>query len=239
MPYLALVLVAVVVLVLLARAFVAANPAALAQGLRWAGLGVAALGVGALLLRGQVWLAGFLLPIVVGLWQGRRPSWFGGGASSARPTPGQASSIRTDFLELTLDHDSGALTGDVLRGRQRGRRVETLGQAELLALRQETITDDPASTPLVETVLDRAFPDWRDAAEAAAGPGPGATAAPRAGAMSREEALRILGLSGDPSPDAVVEAHRRLMMAHHPDRGGSAYLAALINEAKSVLTGTR
>ena len=238
MPYLALALIAVVVLVMLARWFVAANPAALAQGLRWAGIGVAALGVGALLLRGQVWLAGFLLPVLVGLWQGRRPSWFGGGARPAGPTPGQASSIRTDFLELTLDHDSGALTGDVLRGRHRGRRVETLGQAELLALRQETITDDPASTPLVETVLDRAFPDWRDAAEAAA-PGTGAAAAPRAGAMTREEALRILGLSGDPTPDEVVEAHRRLMMAHHPDRGGSAYLAALINEAKSVLTGSR
>jgi hypothetical protein len=231
-PYVALLLVGIVVLVLLARAFVAAKPAALAQGLRWAGIGVAALGIGALLLRGQVWLAGFLLPVLVGLWQGKRPSWFR--RPAAAPSPGQASSIRTDFLELALDHDSGALTGTVLRGRFRDRRVETLGQAELIALWHETTAEDPPSSPLVETVLDRSFPTWRDTTTQATG-----ASRHRAGAMTREEALRILGLDGDPSPEAVAEAHRRLMMAHHPDHGGSAYLAALINEAKSVLTGSR
>src|SRR5258708_5506247 len=93
---------------------------------------------------------------------------------------------------------------------------------------------DPQSVPLVGTVLDRGFPDWRDAAGAGA-----ETTRPKAGAMTRAEALHILGLQGEPSAEQVVEAHRRLMMAHHPDHGGSAYLAALINEAKTVLTGSR
>ena len=239
MPYIALGLLALVVLMVLAKAFVGANPAALAQGLRWAGVGIAVLGIGALTATGRLSLAGFLLPVLYALLRGWRPSWLAGwfpgfADRTARPTPGQTSSIRTEFLELALDHDSGALTGQVLRGRFRGRRIEALGELELIQLWHETAAEDAQSAQLVETCLDRGFPDWRDAAAAAAG-------APRAraGAMSREEALRILGLTGDPAAAEVAEAHRRLMMSNHPDHGGSAYLAAMINEAKQVLTKPR
>jgi hypothetical protein len=239
MPYIALGLVGLVLLMLLAKGFVAANPAALARGLRWAGVGIAVLGIGALTATGRLSLAGFLLPVLYALLRGWRPSWLanafpGFGDRATRPSPGQTSSIRTPFLELVLDHDTGALTGQVLRGRFQGRRIESLGQLELTELWHETTAEDLQSAQLVETCLDRGFPDWRDAAAAAAG-------APRArsGAMSREEALRILGLSGEPTPAEVAEAHRRLMMSNHPDRGGSAYLAAMINEAKQVLTKPR
>ncbi|RVW25461.1 Mitochondrial import inner membrane translocase subunit TIM14-3 [Vitis vinifera] len=37
--------------------------------------------------------------------------------------------------------------------------------------------------------------------------------------------------------DKVKEAHRRVMVANHPDAGGSHYLASKINEAKDVMLG--
>ncbi len=240
MPYVALGVVALVLLVLVAKAFVAANPAHLAKGLRWASLIILLLGVGALEATGRISLAPILVPFLYLLVRGRRPSWLpawfpgGAGGTASQPSPGQSSSIRTDFLELMLDHDTGALSGEVLRGRFAGRRIETLGRAELIALWHETSAVDPQSAQLVETCLERSFPDWRDSVTAEGG-----TPRPAAGAMDRAEALRVLGLTGDPTPAEVAEAHRRLMQSNHPDRGGSDYLAAMINEAKRVLTGTR
>ena len=59
---------------------------------------------------------------------------------------------------------------------------------------------------------------------------------PNHSSLSREEALEILGLSGNPEKDEIIMAHRKLIKKIHPDRGGSTYLAQKINEAKRVLT---
>ncbi len=55
--------------------------------------------------------------------------------------------------------------------------------------------------------------------------------------MSRREASLILGLREGAAKDAIKDAHRRIMIANHPDRGGSPYLATKINEAKDFLEG--
>uniref|UniRef100_A0A3B3DLM2 DnaJ (Hsp40) homolog, subfamily C, member 15 n=1 Tax=Oryzias melastigma TaxID=30732 RepID=A0A3B3DLM2_ORYME len=53
--------------------------------------------------------------------------------------------------------------------------------------------------------------------------------------MSRREASLILGISPTSTKTKVREAHRRIMVLNHPDKGGSPYLAAKINEAKDLL----
>ena len=59
-------------------------------------------------------------------------------------------------------------------------------------------------------------------------------AAPR-GAMEPSEALSMLGLSDGASGEEVDAAYRRLIAQLHPDKGGTDYLAAKLNEARSVL----
>nr|XP_046260226.1 dnaJ homolog subfamily C member 15 [Scatophagus argus] len=53
--------------------------------------------------------------------------------------------------------------------------------------------------------------------------------------MSKREASLILGISPVSTKTKVREAHRRIMVLNHPDKGGSPYLAAKINEAKDLL----
>ena len=57
-------------------------------------------------------------------------------------------------------------------------------------------------------------------------------AAPR---IDEAEARAILGVSASADPEAIRAAHRRLVSAVHPDRGGSADLARRINAARDVL----
>jgi hypothetical protein len=56
-------------------------------------------------------------------------------------------------------------------------------------------------------------------------------------AMSRDEAMDILGLKPGYSKEDVIAAHRRMIQKMHPDRGGSDYLASQINKAKDTLLG--
>ncbi len=61
----------------------------------------------------------------------------------------------------------------------------------------------------------------------------------RLSGMSRPEALSVLGLADGASEEQIRAAHRRLILQTHPDKGGTDYLAAKINEAKDVLLGRR
>ncbi len=60
---------------------------------------------------------------------------------------------------------------------------------------------------------------------------------PRGGGMSQAEALEVLGLKPGASAEEIKAAHRRLMAAAHPDRGGSDWIAARLNQARDVLLG--
>lgn len=53
--------------------------------------------------------------------------------------------------------------------------------------------------------------------------------------MTRREAALILGVSPAAPKIKVKEQFKKVMSANHPDRGGSPYIAAKINEAKDML----
>jgi hypothetical protein len=82
-------------------------------------------------------------------------------------------------------------------------------------------------------------PPWQRTAYGPKGPGGGQngtrSSPPQTNSMSRAEALKVLGLEEGASEKEVRAAHRRLILQTHPDKGGTTYLAAKINEAKDVL----
>ncbi|GFZ43998.1 Mitochondrial import inner membrane translocase subunit tim14 [Saitozyma sp. JCM 24511] len=53
--------------------------------------------------------------------------------------------------------------------------------------------------------------------------------------MDKAEAMAVLGLRDPITSNRLKDAHRRLMLANHPDRGGSPYLAGKVNEARVLL----
>mmetsp|Transcript_33061 Transcript_33061/g.76572 ORF Transcript_33061/g.76572 Transcript_33061/m.76572 type:complete len:125 (-) Transcript_33061:317-691(-) len=58
--------------------------------------------------------------------------------------------------------------------------------------------------------------------------------------MTRAEAKLILNLKeSNPAKDSIREAHRKLLVANHPDKGGSTYVASKINEAKEIMLGKK
>jgi hypothetical protein len=232
MAYLALAGIVVFGLFLLLRWFVNADPAVLARSLRWA-VAVAAVAVILFLyaidaLGPALALTGAFFTVMLrgrALWQYFRR--FSG------PAVGNTSEVETDFLRMTLDHDSGAMEGTVRRGAQSGRRLSELSQVELVALWRECRAEDEASAKLLETYLDRIVPEWRDGPKRASGTGGGRPA--EGGVMSRDEAYAILGIAQGASADEVKAAYHRLMLKLHPDHGGSTYLAARINAARDLL----
>lgn len=226
----------------LVRLFAGANPATLAQIFKWSVVVIAGLFAAILLLRGQTLLGGLFGALAAMAWRNARiPAWgraraFGGGRS------GDASRVETHWLAMSLDHDSGEVDGEVLKGRFAGRKLSALAVDELFDLLEAVAGDDPRSVPLIEAYLDRVHGDWRpqyDERTAAGGHSPGGAPADGFRGMSRQEALEILGLGKHPSESEIKEAHREMILKYHPDHGGSDYFAAKINRAKEILLGER
>src|SRR5258708_1881465 len=233
MAYLAFAIAALLAVFLLGRAFVNADPAVLARGLRWGGVGLAVILVIFLIYTEELGpavavIGGLLTWLFRGhaLWRLFR---LGSGPSSQR-----TSEVETDTLRMTLDHDTGTMSGTIRRGPHQGQRLTELTQAELVALLRLCRVEDEAAAKLLETYLDRTQPGWRGAGEAR-----GESESPRgarsSSAMTRQEAFEILGLQPGAPVSEIKAAHHRLMLKLHPDQGGSTYLAARINQAKDVL----
>lgn len=236
--YFLLGVILLAVILLSARGFIHANPANLAQGARAFIAAFSALASTGLLFTGRFGLA--LITIgatVMAVRAMRRAS--SGGLGGFGGSAGQGSSeVTTETLRMALDHHTGELGGEVLRGPFAGRSLESLGLAELLDLLAYCQREDPRSVALLETYLDRRQPDWRghQGGEEAPGAGPERGVG---GTMDEATAWSILDLAPGASAAEIKAAHRRLMTKLHPDHGGSSYLAAQLNEAKDFLLDRR
>ncbi|HWV55591.1 DnaJ domain-containing protein [Pseudorhodoplanes sp.] len=207
--------------------FARIDPKVTAQVLRKSG-GIAALaGAAFLTARGQVGLAvplGFAGLSLLG--------WVPGMASLGKrmnKSTGQTSQVRSDFVEMELDHDTGAMRGRILKGRMEGVTLDALDVQALMSLLPEV---DEESRALLMAYLDRREPSWREHANAGAAAGASDV---NSGKMTEEEAYQILGVEPGASAADIGRAHRALMKKLHPDQGGSTYLAARVNQAKDLL----
>jgi len=193
------------------------------------GGGLLALGFAVFLgLRGEIGIAIPLGVFGLGLlgWVPFGPAGF---TARTQKSGGQTSRVQSNYFEMELDHDTGAMRGRVLAGRYQGAELENLDVQTLAAMLADV---DEESRALLMAYLDRRDPTWSEHAQSDAAAGRPAASS---GKMSEQEAYQILGLEPGASADDISRAHRTLMKKLHPDQGGSTYLAARINEAKEIL----
>jgi hypothetical protein len=160
-----------------------------------------------------------------------------GRSAGAGAQAGQTSQVESRYVRMNLNHVSGEIDGVILAGGLKGRRLSELSLAQAVELLRECRTQDEESARLVQAFLDRVHGEaWhaQAGAESARDAGPSSAIS-----MTRGEAYEILGLESGASDQEIIATHRRLMQKFHPDRGGSDYLAARINQAKDVLLGNK
>ena len=234
MPTLIAGVLALYLLLLGIRRFARLSPASAAAMVRNGGAVAGFVIAAFLLLRGNFAGAATLAAVATSLGLfgrgGRLASIFGAAGFGARPARGATGRAAT--IEMRLDQDTGAMSGTVLAGAQRGRDLDLLPRGECLALYEDCRRDDPEGARLLETYLDRRFAGWRQADE---GKSEERRRNDHGGPMTRDQAYQILGLPQGASAEEIIRAHRSLIQKLHPDHGGSTALAAQVNEAKDVL----
>lgn len=232
-------LVVVFLAVQVLRWFANADVKKARKAINWGGLGMIALVIVFLAATGRIdaaiaglvaltaWIGRIMSMLHMGKQLGGmfRSKGFGRGGGDAP----QSSEVDSAFFKMRLDLSNGAMDGEVTRGRLAGRKLKGLDQAALMTLLGE-VQGDADSVGLLEAYLDRAHPDWCDGQPAGE-----AAAPPSSSTMTTEEAHRILGVAVGASDADIKAAYRRLMGQLHPDRGGSDYLAAKVNQAKDFL----
>lgn len=219
------------------RWFITAEPKNIIKVAKWALLIIVGLVVLFFLLTGRIVWALYALPALLPwLMRARSLSRMAKNFSTMAGggTAGMTSEVDSAYLSMTLDHDSGDMDGVIRQGRFEGRTLSTLSLPDLQALYRDYTIEDPESARLLAAFLDRAHPDWAGEDTTA-----NESDAPSAsGHMTRDEALRVLGVEDGATAKEIKAAYHRLIANIHPDKGGSAYLSAKINEARDVLLGS-
>ncbi|NDC57037.1 MAG: hypothetical protein EBZ69_09600, partial [Alphaproteobacteria bacterium] len=155
-------------------------------------------------------------------------------AAAAQPTH-RTSFLSTTHLHATLHHDTQRMTGKVLEGQLKGFGLHELDKDDLKNLYAELGGCDPRGQELFVLWLNRhGPPHWPLDFGVQKHPESEPPPAPKS-PMTRDEALKVLGLEDGCTPEQIMSAYKHLMARNHPDRGGSTYLAQLLNEARDLL----
>lgn len=168
---------------------------------------------------------------IAALFKMGRPGAAPGGSTHKAANGPSQSEVTTADIHMVLDHDTGVMTGTILRGEYEGRSLADLDDAALGRLL--ATCQDAESQQLLQAYIERHRPDFQGDGDTN-----GSTVS-NDGEMTPERAYQILDLPPGATSEEVVTAHRRLMQRLHPDRGGSSFLAAELNAAKQVLLGSR
>lgn len=132
--------------------------------------------------------------------------------------------FKTEHLDVQVAVQQGRVRGEVIKGLYAGQRIEDLSDEQLAELEEQYRERDKKSYYIIRVARHRSGSADHES-----------TPPPSFADPAHEEALQILGLTGEPTRDQVIGAHRRLINKIHPDRGGSDFLAARVNQAKDVL----
>lgn len=143
------------------------------------------------------------------------------------------SRVSTATLDMTLDHATGEMDGNIKQGPLSGQSLSKLGLDQLRTLRDYCQEHDVEALRLVESYAAHVHAEaWQSAGDSNSD---SARQPSSSNDMSDDEARQILGVVESATRDDIVQAHRLLMSRLHPDKGGSNYLAAKVNAAKELL----
>ena len=140
------------------------------------------------------------------------------------------SNFKSRSLIIEVNPLTGTVDGKILTGTFANRRLSTLSQSELQTLADQFAQDDPEAADLLESyfVMRQQGTSQKQDSQT-----------PPRSDMTTAEAYQILGLTSGCGDDEVTAAYRRLIQRLHPDQGGSAHLASLINQARQCLLQDR
>jgi DnaJ-domain-containing protein 1 len=195
---------------------------------------LAALGTGLVIFAKRLFPLLRYVPFLKGLYQKAK--------ATQSSDSSQRSTVETSLLKMTLDHESGNLEGELLATDSKGRYLSEFNLSELISLYGLAEKQYPDSTEVLAAYLDRQHGnEWREAANAGSySEENGQDSRPSDSVeMTASEAYAVLGLDHNATEEEVIAAHRKLMQKLHPDRGGSNYLAAKINQAKDLLVSRK
>ncbi|GAB1266302.1 J domain-containing protein [Aurantivibrio infirmus] len=147
----------------------------------------------------------------------------------AARNPNFSPTIRTKYLKVQII--KGLLYGEIIEGLHKGKSIDELTKDDFGQLSEFYKREDKESLLLLHAYIqqkntgskfsennhDQSYQEHSTTE------------------ISKKEALEILGLDESATREEINIAHKKLIQRLHPDRGGSTYLAAKVNQAKDIL----